>query len=132
MNETLVLDTQSLVWFLEGNVKLSAAARPAIALTEACWMSQKTRTPLTIAEIRTAIDADSRLHVEPLQEEIIFNAADISALADIHDCLIVATALYLAGGGAAISLVTADHAIESYVAGIAAPIQGGGSIRTIW
>ena len=51
-------------------------------------MIEKSRTSLTLAEVRIAL---KKMKVYPLTQEVVFTAANYSSL-EIHDRLILATA----------------------------------------
>jgi PIN domain nuclease of toxin-antitoxin system len=132
MSSLYVLDAHVLVWFLEGNKKLSIAARqciedtsaqlilPAIALAEICWMVEKGKCALTLAEVRTSIDIEARLSIEPLDKETVYTAQRYPAL-EIHDRLILAVAERQKIRNVDVALITADMMLH-----------GSGIARTIW
>jgi PIN domain nuclease of toxin-antitoxin system len=117
-----VLDAHALVWFLVGSPKLGANARtvlespasdlylPLIALAEACWMVEKGRAPTipTVSQLLTAVDADRRVTVVPLDRIILELSVSLTSIAEMHDRQIVATALHLATSGPAVALLTRD------------------------
>lgn len=98
-----VLDTHALVWYLTGDARLGAAAQrilndgnnqliiPAIVLAEAKHIADRKRVPVPFSEIIQAIVSMPQCIVLPLD---IFTVSRLPAELDIHDSLIVATALY--------------------------------------
>lgn len=98
-----VLDTHALVWYLTGDMRLGAAAQhilnngdnqlivPAIVLAEAKHIADRKRVPVPFSEIIQAIVSMPQCTVLPLD---IFTVSRLPAELDIHDSLIVATALY--------------------------------------
>ncbi len=72
-----VVDTHALLWFLADSSRLSTAADtvlsdpgsdlvlPATALAEACWIVQRGRVPLSVADVLSALDADPRFTIFP-------------------------------------------------------------------
>jgi PIN domain nuclease of toxin-antitoxin system len=79
-----VVDAHALVWFLEGNPRLSARARavmqdpasvlflPVIALAEACWAVESGRTSIpSVAALLADVDADPRVVLVPLDRTIL-------------------------------------------------------------
>lgn len=98
-----VLDTHALVWYLTGDARLGAAAQrilnddknqlivPAIVLAEAKHIADRKRVPMPFNEIVQAIVSMPQCTVLPLD---IFTVSRLPAELDIHDSLIVATALY--------------------------------------
>jgi PIN domain nuclease of toxin-antitoxin system len=130
-----VLDTHALIWFLVGSPKLGPNARailedpaarldlPLIALAEGCWLVEKGRAPTipSIPALLAAVDADKRIEVVPVDRPILDLSLSLTALPDLHDRLIVATALRLTGSGLSVALLTCD-----------ARITTSGSIPTLW
>jgi PIN domain nuclease of toxin-antitoxin system len=126
MASEYVVDTHALVWFLEGNPRLGANARavlqdpvsrlylPVIALAEACWVVERGRCTIpSVAALLADVDADPRLAVVPLDRAILDRSHPLSAISEMHDRLIVATALQLASTGSAIPLLTCDTNITA-------------------
>ena len=121
-----ILDAHSFMWFLEGNSKLTAAARkcieessaqlilPVIALAEICSIIEKGKSSLTVPELFAAIDADKRLIVEPLDRETVIAALKYPSL-EIHDRLIVATFDRCKIKNPSARIVTADRVIQTSV-----------------
>ena len=120
-----IVDTHALLWFLGDNPKLGAAADsalrtsnsnliiPSIALAEAYWIVEKGRTPVSITAIMAAIDNDPRIQVCPLTHTIVERSISLSAIAEMHDRQIVATALVLQDEGHNVSLITKDKNISA-------------------
>jgi PIN domain nuclease of toxin-antitoxin system len=127
MADRNVLDTHALVWFLVGSPKLGANARailedpdaslclPLIALAEACWMVEKGRTPTipSVSALLAAVDADQRVALVPLDRAILDLSLTLTAVPELHDRLIVATALYQAENGISVALLTRDASITA-------------------
>jgi PIN domain nuclease of toxin-antitoxin system len=127
MADRNVLDTHALVWFLVGSPKLGANARailedpgaslclPLIALAEACWMVEKGRTPTipSVSALLAAVDADQRLALAPLDRAILDLSLTLTAVPEMHDRLIVATALCQAESGISVALLTRDASITA-------------------
>ena len=99
-----VLDTHALVWFLAKDKRLSKRARdviqdpqanlivPTIVLAEVKHIADRTRVPVSFAEVLSAVTASANYTVAPLDIPTI---AHLPASLDIHDALIVATALHV-------------------------------------
>jgi PIN domain nuclease of toxin-antitoxin system len=129
------LDAHTLVWFLVGSPKLGANARavleapgsdlylPLIALAEACWMVEKGRAPTIpkVSQLLTAVDADRRVTVVPLDRAILDLSQSLVSIAEMHDRLIVSTALHLAASGSPVAPLTKD-----------ANITASGLVPIIW
>lgn len=98
-----ILDTHALVWHLTGDARLGEAARrviedensllvvPVIVLAEAKHIADRKRIPMPFGEILQAVVDSPQCTVFPLD---IFTVAHLPAHLDIHDSLIVATALH--------------------------------------
>lgn len=135
MARRAVVDTHALIWFLIGSSKLGANARavlddpestlylPLIALAEACWIVEKGRAPgiPSVAVLLAAVDADARFVVVPLDRAILDGSLGLTPIVEMHDRLIVATALYLCDQDDPIALLTVDG-----------NITGSGLVSTIW
>jgi PIN domain nuclease of toxin-antitoxin system len=128
-----VLDAHALIWYLEGNRRIGGAAKtivddpasdlilPVIALAEAVHIISKGRTLIASADVLLdRIERDRRFEVYPLTKEILKTSLSI-AVPEMHDRLIVATAIYLGTLERGISLVTCD-----------ANIISSGLLTTVW
>lgn len=126
MGNEYALDAHAMVWFIGANPRLGAGARaalqdpgnrlylPIIALAEACWAVARGKTSIpSVAALLAAVDADSRLVVVPLDRAILDRSLTLSAISEMHDRLIVATALHLAGAASNVPLLTCDRDITS-------------------
>lgn len=129
-----VLDTHALVWYVEGSARLSSAAKaimddpasemilPAMALAEAVHIVDKGRTSiLSSTDLLTDVVTEQRIRVQPLTLEIIQESLSAGVVKEMHDRLIVATALYEQSLGHQVSLVTKDRNIVS-----------SGLVSTVW
>lgn len=97
-----IIDTHTLVWFLEKQDKLSKKVRevlkntknriviPSIVLAEIKYLSVKGKISSTFKEILNKIEEDNRCAVVNLDINII---NQIPTTLEIHDGIIVATAL---------------------------------------
>jgi PIN domain nuclease of toxin-antitoxin system len=125
MASKFVLDAHALIWYLEGNPRLSTAAKtivddpasdlilPVIALAEAAHVISKGRTAIVSADVLIdRIERDQRLEVYPLTKEVLKTSLRV-AVSEMHDRLIVATVIYLGTLGQEVSLVTCDANITS-------------------
>jgi PIN domain nuclease of toxin-antitoxin system len=119
-----VVDTHALVWLLEGNPRLSTNARvtlegeesrlwpPVIALAEACWIIERGKTSIPSSDrLLTALDADSRWTVVALNRAAVQTSLLYTAIGEMHDRLIVATAILLGGADGPLSIITRDESI---------------------
>jgi len=121
-----VVDTHALIWFLEGNSRLGANAKavledvgsplvlPAIALAEAVWIVERGKTSIpSVTALMNAISADPRVTIAPLDQAVIQQTIGLSAIHEMHDRQIVATALLLQDQGETVSLLTCDQNITA-------------------
>ncbi len=121
-----VVDAHALVWFLEGNPRLSANARaalqnpasvlylPVIALAEACWIVERGKCAIpSVTNLLADVDADPRIVLVPLDRAILDLSLTLTSINEMHDRHIVATALHLAAKGVAVNLITCDRNITS-------------------
>lgn len=121
-----VVDTHALVWFLEGNPRLGTNAKgvledsnaelivPLIVLAEACWMIEHGKSSIsTIADLLASVDADPRVVVVPLDRVVLNRTLTLTAIEEMHDRQIVATALLLRDQGETVAMLTKDTNIRN-------------------
>ncbi|NJN97641.1 MAG: type II toxin-antitoxin system VapC family toxin [Anaerolineales bacterium] len=121
-----ILDTRALIWFLEGNKRLSRQAKtimaapdsymvlPLIALAEAVIIIERGRTTIpAISTFLTRIYADPRIEIYPLTLQVFERSLTMEGLRipELHDRFIVSTGLHLQDLGDTIEIVTKDEAI---------------------
>ncbi|PHM08318.1 type II toxin-antitoxin system VapC family toxin [Nostoc sp. 'Peltigera malacea cyanobiont' DB3992] len=119
-----VIDTHALIWFLEGNSRLGANANailsnpdsqlviPATTLAEAVWIVERGRTSISSAKnLLSAVEADPRVVIYPLDKDVIEKTISLSAINEMHDRQIAATALVLGSKGDEVQLLTCDSNI---------------------
>ncbi len=124
MAHKYVLDTHALVWHLEGNPRLGSQAKkviddplsslvlPIIALAEAAYIVERGRTAIPkVSDLLTSVSADHRISVHPMTWEVFQESLNATVLPEMHDRLIVGSALYLQSLGDSISLLTKDASI---------------------
>lgn len=126
-----VVDTHPLVWHLEGNPRLSAAARgvltspeseivvPSIVVAEVWYLYHRKRISTSADDIRERILRARNCSIYPLDEAVL---ELLPAGLDIHDAVIVSAAkLYRDVLGQPVRLVTCDEAISR-----------SGIVETLW
>ncbi len=126
MTTKYIVDTHALVWHLEGNPRLGSSAKtiladpgselvlPMIALAEACWMVEHGKSTISsVPDLLAAVDADPRLEITPLNREILDRSLGLTAIDEMHDRQIVASALVVQDKGATVALLTRDSVIQS-------------------
>ena len=121
-----IVDAHALVWYLEGNPKLGAAAKtvlddptselvlPLIALAETVFIIDKGKTSIPdSATLFNRVQNDPRFEIHPLTFEILQASLKASTVPEMHDRLIVATGLHLQNTGARIAILTRDAEITA-------------------
>lgn len=102
-----VTDTHSLVWYFTDNKHLSKKALksfentvkagqiivPTVVLAEVLFIAQKGRIPICFAETIAKIEVLSNFEIAALDIDILKIAERIDAPLEMHDKLIVATAI---------------------------------------
>lgn len=121
MARKYILDTHTLIWYLEGNPRLGASAKtliddptsdlvlPIIALAEAVFIVERGKT--SIPDSRTLlerVDADARIAIYPLDRAVLDKTLELDEIPEMHDRQIAATALLLADQGHTSLLITKD------------------------
>lgn len=128
-----VVDTHALIWFLEGKPRLGVNAKailshtdsqliiPATTLAEAVWIVEKGRTSIPSAQNAiAAVEADSRVIIYPLNKDVIEITINLTAINEMHDRQIVATAIFLAKNGETVQLLSCDkNIVESGLVALA-------------
>ena len=124
MAHKYVLDTHALVWYLEGNPRLGQDAKtamndphsemilPIIALAEAAYIIERGRTSIPdVQSLLQTVLADPRLEIYPLNWEVFQQTLTATAVPEMHDRQIVATAIHLRALGHTASVLTKDNTI---------------------
>ncbi len=119
-----VLDTHTLIWYLEGNPRLGSAALaamddpssemvlPLIALAEAVDLVHKGRSKIpTVSDLLSDVSGEPRIEIYPLTYDVLQHSLAATAVPEMHDRLIVATALHLQTHGHQVELLTKDSDI---------------------
>jgi PIN domain nuclease of toxin-antitoxin system len=121
MAHEYVLDTHALVWYLEANPRLGPEAKrviddplsdlvlPLIVLAEAAYLVERGRTAVPgVRELLTAVLADARISIYPITWEVFHQSLKAAVLPEMHDRLIVGSALHVQALGDTVSIVTKD------------------------
>ncbi|OGV99169.1 MAG: hypothetical protein A3I04_03035 [Nitrospinae bacterium RIFCSPLOWO2_02_FULL_39_110] len=125
-----VTDTHSLVWYFTDDSRLSNKALqafqsseekgivfvPAVVLAEIMFIARKGRITLSFEDTLNRIEESENFEIVPLNAEILRAADKIEADMEMHDRLIVATALWHNA-----SLITKDETLREL-----------GIVSTIW
>ena len=128
------IDAHSLIWYFTGSSRLGASAKeamsdpasllflPIIALMEACHVVARGKTSIpSFHDLLKDIDSDPRIKIVPLDRNIFDISLKLTAVTEMHDRLIVATALSLNANGEGASLLTCDQNIVT-----------SGLVATLW
>jgi len=116
-----VTDAHSLIWYFtddpclsqkavevfEGTVKEGIIIVPAVVLAEIMFIAKKGRIILTFEETLKKIEEYDNFYIAPLDIDILRVANKIEMEMEMHDKLIVATALYFKA-----TLITRDKRIK--------------------
>lgn len=124
MATKFIVDTHALVWHLEGKPTLGKKAKaiidsphsklvlPIIALAEAVFIVEKGRTSIPgVSDLLNDVLNDPRIEIYPLTFEILQESLTLTAIAEMHDRLIVATGIYLQNSGETVEIITKDNEI---------------------
>jgi len=125
-----VTDTHSLVWYFTDDSRLSNKALqafqsseekgiifvPAVVLAEIMFIARKGRITLSFEDTLNRIEESEDFEIAPLNAEILRTADKIETDLEMHDRLIVATALWHNA-----SLITKDETLREL-----------GIVSTIW
>lgn len=126
MAHKYILDTHALVWFVEGNKRLSESAKtvlaatdsqmvlPLIALAESALIIERRRTTIpNVSRFLTRVYADSRIEIYPLTLDIFERSLTPEGLRipELHDRFIVSTGLHLQDLGDTVEIITKDQTI---------------------
>ncbi len=136
MAHKYILDTHALIWFVEGNKRLSEPAKiimaaadsqmvlPLIALAEAAVIIERGRTTITdVSRFLTRVYADTRIEIFPLTLDVFERSLTSEGLQipELHDRFIVSTGLHLQDLGESVEIITKDQAITD-----------AGVLKTVW
>ena len=92
---------------LEGTIREGVVIIPSVVLAEIMFISRKGRITLTFEESLRKIEEYENIHIAPLDVEILKIADKIAVNMEMHDRLIVATALHFEA-----TLITKDPFIR--------------------
>lgn len=105
-----VADTHSLAWYFTGSGKLGTKALrafreassgktiiivPTVVLAEIMDISEKKRIKVDYEELLNKIESSSNFEIYPLDIDVLKTARSITAIPELHDRIIVATAKLL-------------------------------------
>lgn len=126
MAHKYILDTHALIWFLEGNKRLSQPAKlimaasdtemvlPLIALAESVIIIEKGWTTISdVSQFLTRVYADPRIEIYPLALDIFERSLTPEGMSipEMHDRFIVSTGLHLKDLGHTVEILTKDESI---------------------
>jgi PIN domain nuclease of toxin-antitoxin system len=124
MAHKYILDTHALVWFVEGNKRLSESAKEIIAATDsqmvlplialAAVIIERGRTTISdVSQFLTRVYADTRIEIFPLTLDVFERSLSPEGMRvpELHDRFIVSTGLHLQDLGDTVEIITIDRAI---------------------
>ena len=92
----------------------TAVVLPAIALAEAVWIVERGKTSIpSVVALLSAINADPRVIVYPLDQAVIEQTITLSAIHEMHGRQVVATAIVIQSQGEMMTLLTCDENIAA-------------------
>ncbi len=97
MASKYVVDTHALIWFLEGSPKLGSAVRRV----------------LSDPNSELVLPTDQRIQLSPLTLAVLQQSLAAGTVPEMHDRLIVATAMWLRHIGHQVALLTVDKSITA-------------------
>lgn len=113
-----VADTHALIWHLGGSSRLGTRAKavlaeerivvPSICLAEASFLRERRRIQIDFEEIVSFLQTTPQVSVHPLDIPV---AAHLPPQLNIHDGIIVATALVLRERGEEVAVITRNGEI---------------------
>lgn len=119
---TFVIDTHALVWFLDGDKRLSKIAEsrmltpnatliiPTIVLAEVKYLFGKKRIKVTFDKVMKVINSDKRCIIYPFD---IFCVEKLDNRLNLHDAIIAATAvIFRESIDPTTELITKDNSIK--------------------
>jgi PIN domain nuclease of toxin-antitoxin system len=125
MPDRYVVDAHALIWYVEDNPRLGGRAGaimddpnsvllvPVIALAEACWVVERGRSSIpSAAHLIADLDADPRIAIVALDRDVFDRSLGLTRAGELHDRLIVATAMELARDGEPVTVLTKDANIR--------------------
>lgn len=128
MANKYILDTHTLIWYLEGNPRLGQRAKvvmstpnsemilPLIALAEATLLIEKGRVSISsVPDLLNDIEQDDRIEIHPLTFAIFERSLTPEGwkIPELHDRFIVSTGLYLQNLGHKVAILTKDISITA-------------------
>lgn len=127
VNKRYVIDTHVLIWYLDADRRLSRTAKgvlddrdnrfllPAIALSEAIFILERRpgRYNLTEASLLQQVSVEQRIAVIALDESTVVRTLDCTAIPEMHDRQIVATAQLAQEAGFEVAILTKDANITA-------------------
>ncbi|MFN8492905.1 MAG: PIN domain-containing protein [Caldilineaceae bacterium] len=135
MNNLYIIDTHTLLWYLDADPRLGTTARqilhdptirallPAIVLAEALFILE--RKPLlykvTITDVLQRVASDLRITIIALDQTVVTKTLVCQAIQEMHDRQIVATALLAQANDVQVAVLTKDE-----------NIQNSSLVQTIW
>jgi len=109
----LIADTHAVVWFLEGDQRLSATAKERLSdrAAEIAFLYARKRIGVGVPDVLSYLTSARNCRTYPLDEVVVEHLPETL---NIHDAIIVATALVFAeAAGEPVAVVTKDAQITT-------------------
>jgi len=125
MPPKFVLDTHAVLWHMTGDRKLDRNAKaalmdpssdlifPAIAVAEALFVIQAGKSSALVKDLWDFTFATANVTFYPLDEAVLRKSEGLTAIPEMHDRLIVATALILQDADTETIILTHDPIIQA-------------------
>ena len=118
-----VIDTHTLIWYFTNSPRLGSNALsaientinegliivPVIVLSEIMYLARKNKIPVSFQETLSKLEGFENFDIAGLDVDILRTADGIAADLEMHDKLIIATAIYLQAD----ALLTKDEEIKA-------------------
>jgi len=126
MSDLYIVDTHALLWYLDGSPRLSIQAKQilddpnarfllsAIILAEALFVLERKSGLFSLSEkeLVDKIKEDSRFAIAEIDLDVIETSMQCKAVREIHDRLIVATAILAQDSNINVSIISRDNNIR--------------------
>jgi PIN domain nuclease of toxin-antitoxin system len=107
VNQRFIVDTHAVLWYLTADARLSSKALailrdagsllfiPAIVVAESLYIIEHGKSPATPTQLWDFVRLSSNVSFCPVDETILKQAETLTTIPEMHDRLIVATAVCL-------------------------------------
>ncbi len=133
METIYIVDTHALIWYLAGDSRLGKNAKaildspgseliiPAIVISESLFMISRGKTDVPSEKIWAVLTEYANVNLFPIDHAVLEKSEGLTQITEIHDRLIVSTALLLASVETETVVITKD-----------VNIRESGLVQVIW